>query len=162
MELRRANPGDDLVSDLLAAQAAGAPISDGEILHNMFALLVAGHLTTADLIGNGAMLLLTHPEARAKIKDNPALIASAVDEMMRFEPPISTTARFPHADGALGGCPYQKGDALTVSVLAKLRLPFTMFHPAANNSTMAASRPRKTSAWRKRTWARLRSCSDRA
>jgi cytochrome P450 len=129
MELRRADPQDDLVSDLLAAQKAGAQISDGEILHNMFALLVAGHLTTADLIGNGAMLLLTHPEARAKIDENPALIASAVDEMLRFEPPIATTARFPNKDGTLGGCPYHKGDALTVSVLAANRDPAAFENP---------------------------------
>lgn len=129
MELRRTDPRDDLVSDLLAAQAAGAPITDGEILHNMFALLVAGHLTTADLIGNGAMLLLTHPEARARIRENPAMIASAVDEMLRFEPPIATTARFPHQDGALSGCPYQKGDALTVSVLAANRDPAAFENP---------------------------------
>jgi cytochrome P450 len=95
----------------------------------MFALLVAGHLTTADLIGNGAMLLLTHPEARAKIDENPALIASAVDEMLRFEPPIATTARFPNKDGTLGGCPYHKGDALTVSVLAANRDPAAFENP---------------------------------
>jgi cytochrome P450 len=120
---RRENPGDDLVSDLLKAQADGAQIDDGEILHNMFALLVAGHLTTADLIGNGVMLLLTHPEARAKIANNPGLIAGAVDEALRYEPPIATTARFPNKEGALGGCPYHKGDALTVSVLAANRDP---------------------------------------
>jgi hypothetical protein len=129
MQLRRADRRDDLVSDLLTAQEAGAPISDGEILHNMFALLVAGHLTTADLIGNGAMLLLTHPEARAKLKENPAMIASAVDEMLRYEPPIATTARFPHEDGKLSGCPYHKGDALTVSVLAANRDPAAFKDP---------------------------------
>ncbi|MGE3303524.1 MAG: cytochrome P450 [Hyphomonadaceae bacterium] len=129
MAMRRAAPGDDLVSDLLRAQAEGAPISDGEILHNMFALLVAGHLTTADLIGNGVMLLLTHPEERAKLAANPALIASAVDEALRYEPPITTTARFPHQDGAIGGCPYHKGDALTVSVLAANRDPAAFANP---------------------------------
>lgn len=120
---RRVEPADDLVSDLLKMQAEGAEISDGEILHNMFALLVAGHLTTADLIGNGVMLLLTHPESRTKFEANPALIASAVDEVLRFEPPIATTARFPNVEGKLGGCPYHKGDALTVSVLAANRDP---------------------------------------
>ena len=120
---RRATPGDDLVTDLLRAQAEGAPIDDGEILHNMFALLVAGHLTTADLIGNGVALLLTHPEARAKIDADPVLIAPAVDEVLRYEPPIATTARFVSAPGAIGKCPYNGGDALAVSLLGANRDP---------------------------------------
>jgi cytochrome P450 len=129
IELRRTEAGDDLVSDLLKAQAEGAPISDVEILHNMFALLVAGHLTTADLIGNGVMLLLTHEDAREKLRANPALVGSAVDEMLRYEPPIATTARFPNVDGQLAGCPYHKGDALTVSVLAANRDPAAFERP---------------------------------
>ena len=129
MAMRREKPGDDLVTDLLRAQAEGAPIDDGEILHNLFALLVAGHLTTADLIGNGVLLLLTHPDAREKVKTNPATIAGAVDETLRFEPPIATTARFPSKDGELGGCPYHKGDALTVSVLAANRDPAAFENP---------------------------------
>ncbi|MGE0045839.1 MAG: cytochrome P450 [Hyphomonadaceae bacterium] len=123
MEARRAEPRDDLVSDLLRAQAEGAEISDGEILHNLFALLVAGHLTTADLIGNGVMLLLTHPESREAIRKEPALIAPAIDEALRYEPPVTTTARFPSEDGAIGGCPYRAGDALSVSLLAANRDP---------------------------------------
>lgn len=123
MDARRVEPKDDLVSDLLKLQREGVPLSDGEILHNLFALLVAGHLTTADLIGNGVMLLLTHPQARAAIEDDPAMIAPAVDEMLRYEPPISTTARFVGHDGAMGGCPFHKGDALAVSLLAANRDP---------------------------------------
>jgi cytochrome P450 len=129
MEARRAAPQDDLVSDLLAVQRDGAEISEGEILHNLFALLVAGHLTTADLIGNTVMLLLTHPESRAAIEENPALIATAVDEALRYEPPISTTARFPNKAGELGGCPYHAGDALTVSVLGANRDPAAFENP---------------------------------
>ncbi len=131
MAERRAAPKDDLVSDLLKLQAEGAEISDGEILHNLFALLVAGHLTTADLIGNGVMLLLTHPEARAKIMADPALIAPAVDEMLRYEPPIATTARFVGEDGKIGKCPFHNGDALAVSLLAANRDPEAFEAPHA-------------------------------
>lgn len=126
---RRVTPADDLVSDILAAQADGAPIDDGEVLHNMFALLVAGHLTTADLIGNGVMLLLTHPDARAKIVADPSLIAPAVDEMLRYEPPISLTARFVAKGGTIGGCPYHQGDALAVSLLGANRDPAVFDKP---------------------------------
>lgn len=118
MEARRAGPRDDLVSDLLAARDNGAPIADHEILHNLYALLVAGHLTTADMIGNGVAMLLEHPEAREAIEKDPRLIASAVEEILRYNPPISNTARFPKEGGAIGGCPYHAGDALTVAVMA--------------------------------------------
>ncbi len=121
MDERRLTPADDLVSDLLAAQAAGAEIDDNEILHNLFALLVAGHLTTADLIGNGIHLLLAHPEARAAVVADPSLIPSAIEEILRYEPPISFSARFAKADGHAGGCPYKKGDALVVSLISANR-----------------------------------------
>lgn len=121
MDERRAEPKDDLVSDLLAARAKGAAIDDNEILFNLFALLVAGHLTTADLIGNGIHLLLTHDEARQAIAEDPSLIGGAVEEILRYEPPISFSARFAKQDGVSGGCPYHKGDALVVSLLAANR-----------------------------------------
>lgn len=123
MAERAAAPRDDLISDLIAARDGGAPIADHEILHNLFALLVAGHLTTSDLIGNGAYLLLERPDVRDEILKNPELIAGAVEEVLRFEPPISFTARFAKGDGAIGGCPYHKGDGLTVNLLAANRDP---------------------------------------
>ena len=103
MAQRRAEPRDDLVSDLLAAADRGAPIDDNEILHNLFALLTAGHLTTADLIGNGVHLLLSHPDARRAVAENPKRIQAAVEEILRYEPPISFTARFAKDGGAIGG-----------------------------------------------------------
>ncbi|HVZ98786.1 MAG TPA: cytochrome P450 [Caulobacterales bacterium] len=118
MASRRKAPKDDLVSDLLAARDRGAPIEEHEILHNLFALLVAGHLTTADMIGNGVMMLLTHPEQRAAIAREPKLMATAIEEILRYNPPISNTARFPKEGGSIGGCPYHGGDALTVAVMA--------------------------------------------
>ncbi len=121
MEQRRAQPGDDLVSDLLAAQARGAEIDDNEILFNLFALLVAGHLTTADLIGNGIHLLLTHDEARQAIVADPSLVNGAIEEILRYEPPISFSARFAKQAGDIGGCPYHKGDALVVSLISANR-----------------------------------------
>ena len=123
MAERRAEPRDDLISDLFAAQGAGAPISDNEILHNLFALLVAGHLTTADLIGNGILLLLQHDEARRAILADPALIQGAVEEILRYEPPISFTARFSKGEGQVNGCPYHGGDALAVNLLSANRDP---------------------------------------
>jgi cytochrome P450 len=126
---RRADPRDDLCSDLLAAQAAGAPISDREIYHNLFALLAAGHLTTADLIGNGVLLLLERPAARKAMLDDPSRVAAVIEEILRFDPPITYTARFARADGVTGGCPYAKGDALGASLLAANHDPDVFDHP---------------------------------
>ncbi len=123
MDARRLEPRDDLISDLFAAQGSGAQISDNEILHNLFALLVAGHLTTADLIGNGILLLLQHETARREIMANPALIQGAVEEILRYEPPISFTARFSKGEGTVAGCPYHAGDALAVNLLSANRDP---------------------------------------
>ncbi len=123
MAERRAVPEDDLISDLFAAQAAGAPLSDTEILHNLFGLLTAGHLTTADLIGNGIYLLLTHDEARQALAADPTLWHGAVEEILRYEPPIATSARFSKVEGAIAGCPYHAGDGLAVSLVAANRDP---------------------------------------
>ena len=131
MRARTVEPREDVVSDLLAARAAGAPISDNEILHNLFALLVAGHLTTADLIGNGVYLLLSN-----KLSRDPALataegMGAAVEEILRYEPPISITARFPAQAGETSGCPYAAGDALTVQLMAANRDPAKFDNPHA-------------------------------
>jgi cytochrome P450 len=126
---RRAAPRDDMISELVAAQAAGAPLSDNELLHNLFGLLTAGHLTTADLIGNGIWLLLTHDETRQALAADAALWPSAVEEMLRCEPPISATARFSKTDGAVAGCPYHAGDGLAVSLIAVNRDPAKFTDP---------------------------------
>lgn len=129
MAERRRAPGNDLISDLLAAQAAGAPLSDTEVLHNLFGLLSAGHLTTADMIGNGTWLLLTHEGARRLLRADPALWPAAVEEILRYEPPIAATARFSKAESAIAGCPYHAGDGLAVSLVAVNRDPAKFADP---------------------------------
>lgn len=126
---RRQAPADDLVSDLLAVQSSGAPLSDNELLHNLFGLLTAGHLTTADMIGNGTWLLLNHDTARQAVTGDAALWPGAVEEILRYEPPIATTARFSRADGTIAGCPYHAGDGLAVSLLAVNRDPVRFADP---------------------------------
>lgn len=129
MRDRRANPRDDFVSAVLADQAAGAPISDPEFADNLLTLLVAGHLTTTDLIGNGTYLLLTHPHELARLKADPGMIAGAVEEILRFEPPVGMTARVTTADGALNGCPFRAGDTLGTSLPAANRDPVVFPEP---------------------------------
>jgi cytochrome P450 len=120
---RRRHPRDDLISAILADQAAGAPITDRELADNLLTLLVAGHLTTTDLIGNGIWLLLTHPDQLARLKVEPGLVAGMVEEVLRYQPPVGMTARVTTVDGVFGGCPYQAGDTLGTSLMAANRDP---------------------------------------
>jgi cytochrome P450 len=129
IEERRAKPADDLVSDLLAAHQAGAPISENEIRHNLFALLTAGQLTTADLIGNAIYLLLANGHGGEAGLRTPAGVAGAIDETLRFEPPISVTVRFTDKPGAFAGCPYAAGDGLAVHIGAANRDPAKFAEP---------------------------------
>lgn len=102
MEARRKEPADDLVTDLVSAQAAGAPLSDTEIVINLTALLVGGNLTTTDLIASGVRLFLENPEELEKLRRDPALAASAVEEVLRLEGPVDFTPRIASRDMTIG------------------------------------------------------------
>lgn len=123
MEDRRQRPRDDLITDMVQLQAQGEPLSDGEIRVNLSSLLVAGNLTTTDLIGNGVYLLLNHPAELTKLKANPELAGNAVEEILRFESPVSLTSRVASRDMVIGGCPVHKGDPLMTYVRSANRDP---------------------------------------
>ncbi len=101
---RRAEPRDDLVTDMVQAQAAGADLSDVDLATNLIGLLVGGNLTTTDLIGNGVRLFLTNPAELVKLRADPSLIGAAVEEILRYEPPVDVTGRIASRDMAVGGC----------------------------------------------------------
>ena len=126
---RRAKPEDDLVSDMVALQAEGAPLTDGEISMNLQALLVGGNLTTTDLIGNGVYLLLTHPQELARLKADPALINSAVEEILRYESPVDITGRVASRDMEVGGRPIHKTQSMFLSLRGANRDPETFPEP---------------------------------
>ncbi|WP_448581460.1 cytochrome P450 [Thermaurantiacus sp.] len=105
MALRRRAPADDLVTDMVQAQAKGAPLSDREIMINLTALLVGGNLTTTDLIASGVKLLLEHQEELARLKADPALATAAVEETLRMEGPIDFTVRIAPAPMTIAGVP---------------------------------------------------------
>lgn len=102
---RRANPKDDLISDVVQLQAEGAKLKDQEIISNLIGLLVGGNLTTSDLIGNGVYALLTHPAELAKLKADPSIVSQVVEEILRFDGPVDITARVTPHDMEIGGCP---------------------------------------------------------
>ena len=139
MATRRASPRDDLVSDLVAMKDAGADISNDEIRINCLTLLIAGNLTTTDLIGNGVRLLLTHPDQLAKLMSDPSLIGAAVEEILRFDPPVDQTGRVASRDLEIGGCPVKAREQLSPSLRAANRDPEVFPDPDVFDITRARS-----------------------
>jgi cytochrome P450 len=101
---KRRSPGDDLLSALLAAQEAGDSLSEQELLAMLFLLLVAGHETTVNLIASGVLALLTHPGELARLRDDPSLLPTAVEELLRYVNPLNhATERFTLEPVTIGG-----------------------------------------------------------
>jgi cytochrome P450 len=120
---RRANPRDDLISDMTKLQAEGAPLSDEELRINLGALLVGGNLTTTDLIGNGVRLLLLNPTELAKLRADPSIAPAVVEETLRYEGPVDITGRIASQNMEVGGCPVKATQAMTLSLRAANRDP---------------------------------------
>jgi cytochrome P450 PksS len=115
---RRADPRDDLVSALAEAEEAGDSLSEDELLAMVFLLLVAGHETTVNLIGNGVLALLEHPGQRERLQTDPALIKPAIEELLRYSSPVElATKRFAREDLGLAGVTIPRGE-MVFAVLA--------------------------------------------
>lgn len=100
---RRTEPTDDLLSRLLHAEVDGHHLSHREILGFFQLLLVAGHETTTNLIGNAVLCLLAHPEATAQLQARPELVPSAIEEILRFRSPVQAVFRITRRDVVLHG-----------------------------------------------------------
>ncbi len=92
-ELRRKNPGDDLTTQLVQAEEDGSKLSNEELTANIILLFGAGHETTVNLIGNGLLALHRNPDQLALLKANPALIANAIEEFLRYDSSVQLTGR---------------------------------------------------------------------
>ena len=115
---RRAAPRDDLVSALVRAEEAGEQLDEDELLAMIFLLLVAGHETTVNLIGNGTLALLEHPDQLARLRDAPALTRTAVEELLRYASPVETaTERYALEDVMVAGTTIPRG-SLVLAVIA--------------------------------------------
>jgi Cytochrome P450 len=120
---RRAAPRDDMLSGLIAAEEAGDKLSEDELLATCILLLVAGHETTVNLIGNGSLALLRHPDQRKRLQNDPGLITTAVEELLRFDGPVQRTARIPSEDVVIGGRTIGKGEMVMPFIGAADRDP---------------------------------------
>ena len=123
IERRRQQPGDDLISDMLRAEAAGDRLREAEIVGQCNLLLLAGNLTTTDLIGNGVKALLDHPQETAKLRARPELMKNAVEEVLRYDSPVTNSGRIAHKDLEIGGEKVLQGESLSVSLAAANRDP---------------------------------------
>jgi cytochrome P450 len=118
IKLRRANPQDDLVSALVRTEEAGDTLSEEELVTMVILLLVAGHETTVNLIGNGALALLEHPDQLEKLRTNPVLIKPAVEEFLRYASPVDmSTERYAREGITLAGVTIPRGE-MVLAVIA--------------------------------------------
>jgi cytochrome P450 len=125
---KRRNPDQALISRLIAAEEEGDRLSAEEVYSTAILLLIAGHETTTRLISNGIYTLLQHPEQLALLRDNPDLAENAIEEMLRFEPPIQFVVRFAREDLTFHGKKIKKNQLVAPIILSANR------DPAANDN----------------------------
>jgi cytochrome P450 len=115
---RRADSGDDLIGALVQTEESGEHLSQDELVAMVFLLLVAGHETTVNLIGNGALALLRNPDQSARLRADSTLIGPAVEELLRYDSPLATaTERYAREDLTVSGVVIPRG-SLVYAVLA--------------------------------------------
>jgi pimeloyl-[acyl-carrier protein] synthase len=129
IEARRSAPRDDLISAMIQAQEERDALSDEELLATCNLILIAGHETTTNLIGNGMLALLREPEQLARLRREPALIKSAVEELLRFDGPVQATIRVALEDVEVGGQLIPKGALVMVNLGAANRDPEVFENP---------------------------------
>ncbi len=137
-EEKRKNPKDDLISGLVRAEEAGDKLSEDELLGMVFLLLIAGHETTVNLIGNGVLALLQHLEQLQKLREDPSLIKPAIEELLRYDGPVETsTERFAREDIRIGGTVIPKGEMVLVVIASADHDPERFADPDALDITRA-------------------------
>ena len=126
---RRARPQPDLLSGLLAAEEQGDKLTESEVIAMCLLLFIAGHETTVNLIGNGLLALLRHPEQLARVQADPALVPNAVEELLRYDSPVQRTARITTEEVDLAGHHIAKGAMVVVALGAANRDPAQFADP---------------------------------
>jgi len=119
IESRRKSPGEDLLSALIHLEDEGDTLDHSELLSMIQLLLIAGHETTVNLIGNGMVELMRHPGERDRLVADPGLLPSAIEEMLRFNGPVETSfPRFAYEDLKIAGVEIPQGDVVIPVLMA--------------------------------------------
>jgi cytochrome P450 len=126
---RRRRPGDRLLDAMIAAEVEGARLTEDEIAANTVFLFLAGHETTTNLIGNGLLALLRHPDQLARLRAEPAIVENAIEELLRFDAPVQFAPRVPIEAIEIEG------------VTLPPELPVTLMLGAANRDPRRFERP---------------------
>ncbi|HWC28735.1 MAG TPA: cytochrome P450, partial [Dehalococcoidia bacterium] len=137
---RRRQPREDLISALCAAEEQGDLLSEDELIATLILLLIAGNETTTNLIGNGMLALLSHPDERRRLQADPALIETAVDEMLRYEGSVQLTSRIVDHDFEFRGQRFEEGQVVLLLLGAANRDPEQFPNPDRFN---VARRPNR-------------------
>ncbi len=125
---KRAHSGNDLTSNLVQVEENGDALSENELISMIFLLIVAGHETTVNLIGNGTLALLQHPDQVQRLQHDPSLIPTAVEELLRYEAPVSLSdERWASEDIPMHGKVIHKGD-LVIAALSGANTDPEQFH----------------------------------
>ena len=127
--IRQHDQEDGLIHNLLMARDGDDRLSEDEVIANVIVTMVGGQETTTNLIGNGLLALLRNPEEHGKVRADQQLLPSAVEELLRYDPPSQHTARIAFADCVLGGRQILKGQAVIVVMAAANRDPLRFPDP---------------------------------
>lgn len=123
IEERRADPRDDLLSSLIAAEAEGDSLGQQELMAMIILLFIAGHETTTNLIGNGTLALLQDRDQLEALRSDPELAVTGTEELLRYDPAAQLTIRTATEDLELHGIPLEKGESVVCGLAAGNRDP---------------------------------------
>jgi cytochrome P450 len=140
-ELRRREPGDDLITQLVQAEEAGSKLTEAELTANIMLLFGAGHETTVNLIGNGMLALHRNPDQLDLLKRDPALIHGAIEEFLRYDSSVQLTGRTALEDIELGGITVKQGRTVLCLLGAANRDPAAYAEPDRLDITRPNVRP---------------------
>ncbi|MFM0477716.1 cytochrome P450 [Paraburkholderia strydomiana] len=129
IEQRRARPGDDIVSSLVHVEDEGTTLSDDEIVSNVILLFIAGHETTSNMIGNAMVALFRHPARHEALRREPAIIAKAVAECMRFDSSVQMVVRTALEEVVIHDITLKPGTIVFMLTGAANRDPAVFSHP---------------------------------
>ena len=129
IERRLKEPQDDMITALLNVEAEGDRLSRGELLSTLTLLLVAGNETTRNFIGNGMLALLKHPDQLQRLRDNPDMLDSALDELLRYDSPVQMDQRMVYEDVEIRGHHIRAGQRVINAIGAANRDPEVFANP---------------------------------